>query len=55
MVQSNWQEMQSNMNFPIMIEEEHLVDNDFARSFVIFGVNNGSSSHTNNQKITFYY
>ena len=27
--------------------------NDFARNFVIFGVNNTLSSHTNNKKSTF--
>ena len=29
--------------------------NDFARIFVIFGVDNTLSSHTNNEKISFQY
>ena len=30
-------------------------DNDFARNVIILIVDNSSSSHTDNQNITFYY
>ena len=47
--------MQTKVNLLIMVEEQHLMEKvcGVARNVVIFGVDNASSSLTDNQKITF--
>ena len=47
--------MQTKVNLLIMVEEQHLMEKvcGVARNVVIFGVDNASSSLTDNQKIAF--
>ena len=49
--------MQTKVNLLIIVEEQHLTEKErgVARNIVIFGVDNASSSLTDNQNNNFYY
>ena len=41
------------VNLPVVVEEKHLIEKVHGVYVTIFGVDDGSSSHTDNKKTTF--